>query len=259
MDKKIFFFDIDGTLAVKNIIPEDTKVALKKLQNLGHYVFICTGRPYIYAKNYFEKYVDGYICANGRYITYKDEILLDQPLTLKQIEYFIKGFDKLNCGYNFNGSNVGFARRIDAGKLLAMQKDFKNDYYLVDFKIKDISAHIFDVHFTDDTHYQMIVEYFKDEVIFNEHFGHNSADATIIGYDKGIGIEKLLNILNIDKENSYAFGDGYNDICMFKAVAHPIAMANGVDAAKEASEYITADVFEGGIYQALCHYNIIDS
>ena len=28
MSKKIFFFDIDGTLAVKNIIPEDTKEAL---------------------------------------------------------------------------------------------------------------------------------------------------------------------------------------------------------------------------------------
>ena len=40
MSKKIFFFDIDGTLAVKNIIPEDTKEALRKLQNLGHYVFI---------------------------------------------------------------------------------------------------------------------------------------------------------------------------------------------------------------------------
>lgn len=46
MSKKIFFFDIDGTLAVKNIIPEDTKEALRKLQNLGHYVFICTGSRY---------------------------------------------------------------------------------------------------------------------------------------------------------------------------------------------------------------------
>ena len=55
MSKKIFFFDIDGTLAVKNIIPEDKKQLLRKLQNLGHYVFICTGRPYIYAKYHFEK------------------------------------------------------------------------------------------------------------------------------------------------------------------------------------------------------------
>ena len=31
MSKKIFFFDIDGTLAVKNIIPEDTKEAFKKV------------------------------------------------------------------------------------------------------------------------------------------------------------------------------------------------------------------------------------
>lgn len=258
MIKKIFFFDIDGTLAVKNIMPEDTKAALKKLQNLGHYVFICTGRPYIYAKYHFEKYVNGFICANGRYIVYKNEILLNEPLTSMQIEHFIKVFDKLNCGYNFNGIDLGYAKRIEPNKLADMQKDYEYDYYIEDFKPEDIFAYMFDVHFENELHYQQIVAYLKDEVIFNEHFGHNSADATIIGYDKGIGIKKLLTILNIKKENSYAFGDGFNDVCMFKAVGHPIAMKNGVEAAKKASEYITADIFDGGIYKALLHYGIID-
>lgn len=257
MIKKIFFFDIDGTLAVKNVIPEDTKAALKKLQALGHYVFICTGRPYIYAKYHFEKYVNGFICANGRYIIYKNKVLLNEPLTKGQIKYFIEAFDRLNCGYSFNGIDLGYARRIESDKLADMQKDYEHDYYIEDFKLEDIFAYMFDVHFENDSHYQKIVDYFKDEVVFNEHFGHNSADATIIGYDKGIGIKKLLKILNIEKENSYAFGDGFNDVCMFEAVGHPVAMKNGVEAAKKASEYITADVFDGGIYKALCHYKII--
>lgn len=82
--------------------------------------------------------------------------------------------------------------------------------------------------------------------------------ATIIGYDKGIGIKKLLTILKIERDNSYAFGDGFNDVCMFKVVGHPIAMGNGVDVAKEASEYITSDIYDGGIYKALLHYGIIE-
>ena len=258
MSKKIFFFDIDGTLALKNIIPEDTKEALRKLQNLGHYVFICTGRPYIYAKYHFEKYVDGFICANGRYIVYKEEVLLDEPLTRKQVSYFVDSFDKLECGYNFNGVNLGYAHGIDFNKLADMQTDYEHPYFIEDFKTEEIDAHMFDVHFNDQEHYQKIVSYLQDTVVLNEHFGHNSADATIIGYDKGIGIKKLLTILKIERDNSYAFGDGFNDVCMFKVVGHPIAMGNGVDVAKEASEYITSDIYDGGIYKALLHYGIIE-
>ena len=47
-------------------------------------------------------------------------------------------------------------------------------------------------------------------------------------------------------------------MCMFKVVGHPIAMGNGVDVAKEASEYITSDIYDRGIYKALLHYGIIE-
>ena len=42
--KKIFFFDIDGTLAIHGVIPEGNLKALKLLQDQGHFTFICTGR-----------------------------------------------------------------------------------------------------------------------------------------------------------------------------------------------------------------------
>ena len=151
-----------------------------------------------------------------------------------------------------------FARGIDFNKLADMQTDYEHPYFIEDFKTEEIDAHMFDVHFNDQEHYQKIVSYLQDTVVLNEHFGHNSADATIIGYDKGIGIKKLLTILKIERDNSYAFGDGFNDVCMFKVVGHPIAMGNGVDVAKEASEYITSDIYDGGIYKALLHYGIIE-
>ena len=172
---------------------------------------------------------------------YKEEVLLDEPLTRKQVSYFVDSFDKLECGYNFNGVNLGYAHGIDFNKLADMQTDYEHPYFIEDFKTEEIDAHMFDVHFNDQEHYQKIVSYLQDTVVLNEHFGHNSADATIIGYD-----------------NSYAFGDGFNDVCMFKVVGHPIAMGNGVDVAKEASEYITSDIYDGGIYKALLHYGIIE-
>ena len=47
MDKKYFFFDIDGTLTdlnTKKIIPS-AQEAVNKLQDAGHFVSICTSPP----------------------------------------------------------------------------------------------------------------------------------------------------------------------------------------------------------------------
>ena len=49
--KKIFFFDIDGTLAIHGVIPESNLKALQLLKEQGHYTFICTGRSPFYAQN----------------------------------------------------------------------------------------------------------------------------------------------------------------------------------------------------------------
>ena len=46
---KALFFDIDGTLIDPNIgimhVPESVKTELQRLKNLGHKLFIATGRP----------------------------------------------------------------------------------------------------------------------------------------------------------------------------------------------------------------------
>ena len=52
MNKKYFFFDVDGTLTVsdpstqKTVVPESTRQALKQLKENGHFVSIATGRAH---------------------------------------------------------------------------------------------------------------------------------------------------------------------------------------------------------------------
>lgn len=41
---KIFFFDIDGTLAIHHHIPKSNLEALQLLKDKGYLTFICTGR-----------------------------------------------------------------------------------------------------------------------------------------------------------------------------------------------------------------------
>ena len=59
MNKKYFFFDIDGTLTDRKtgkIVPS-AQVALNELQKAGHFVAIATGRAHYKARNLWKVWV----------------------------------------------------------------------------------------------------------------------------------------------------------------------------------------------------------
>ena len=59
MDKKYFFFDIDGTLTNKETgeIVESAKMTIQQLQAQGHFVCIATGRAYYKTKEFAKRWV----------------------------------------------------------------------------------------------------------------------------------------------------------------------------------------------------------
>lgn len=77
------------------------------------------------------------------------------------------------------------------------------------------------------------------------------------GFSKASGIRFVCEKLGIAHENTYAFGDSVNDVEMLKYVAHGIAMGNGTEEAKQASDYVTDDIHENGIYNACRHFSLI--
>ena len=54
-----------------------------------------------------------------------------------------------------------------------------------------------------------------------------------------------------------AFGDDTNDIPMFNIVKYGICMGNGNQEAKKHAFYITSNIEEDGIKNALEHFNVI--
>ena len=54
-----------------------------------------------------------------------------------------------------------------------------------------------------------------------------------------------------------AFGDGGNDIPMLRAAGTGIAMSGAWYVIKNYADYVTDDVEEDGIYNALAHFGII--
>ncbi len=64
---------------------------------------------------------------------------------------------------------------------------------------------------------------------------------------KATGILKVLDFLDIPIENSYAFGDGKNDIEMLSTVGCGIAMGNAEDYVKEHAKEVTDTVQNDGV------------
>jgi Cof subfamily protein (haloacid dehalogenase superfamily) len=75
----------------------------------------------------------------------------------------------------------------------------------------------------------------------------------ISNYDvhKGTTVKKLQESLNISKQETIAFGDGYNDLELFKEAGITFAMKNGYEEVKEAADFITKTNEENGVLRSI--------
>ena len=242
----ICFFDIDGTLANGLEVPLSAQEAIRELRNRGHLVFICTGRSLHYVRKHFSSYADGFICFNGRYAVIGEEVLYDCPLKQEEIRMITSVLDEKEAGYIFFNNVTDY------------MGGYLSDTY-IPLNPKGAPIYNFNVFFHDTDHFHAIEDALRGLVIFNPHGDAPHADATILGSDKGDAIREVLKKLNIRKEDAYAFGDGSNDVCMMQAVAHGIAMGNGLDILKEAASYITDEIGHDGVRNALVHFGLIES
>lgn len=71
-------------------------------------------------------------------------------------------------------------------------------------------------------------------------------DITAKNINKKLGLEKIIDMLSLNKEYSIAVGDGDNDKKMFQLVAHAVAMGNASEDVKKYANAITGTVYEDG-------------
>lgn len=252
--KKIFFFDIDGTLAIHGVIPKSNLKALQLLKEQGHYTFICTGRSPFYAQNLFADLVDGLITCNGRYILYHGQKLHGEAFSKEELYSYQEKIKKLGAGAMFVSDDVAIPYLLDKKQIQEIQKEYGKHH--IQLLSQDLSFYTFDLFYHSLSKRDELIEAFAGELVINDHGGHGSCDCSTIGFDKGNGIAYLLNYFHIDKADAYAFGDGYNDQAMFREVGHAIAMGNAVEELKQKATYITDSIDNDGIIKALIHEGI---
>ena len=77
------------------------------------------------------------------------------------------------------------------------------------------------------------------------------------GISKGNALKRLMEEEGVRPEEVLAFGDGENDISLFRAVSHSIAMGNAEDYVKEHATDVTGTNNEDGIVMALEKYGVL--
>lgn len=83
------------------------------------------------------------------------------------------------------------------------------------------------------------------------------ADVNPQGQSKRVGVDIFCEQLGIDPAATVAFGDGGNDVTMLQHCGVGVAMGNAVDSLKEVADYVTDEVDQDGVYNALRHLGIL--
>ncbi|MFS0638023.1 Cof-type HAD-IIB family hydrolase [Mesobacillus foraminis] len=277
--QKIIFMDVDGTLVNDHgVVPDSAKLAVQKARQNGHLVFICTGRSKAELfKDIIDIGFDGIIGAAGGYIEAREQVLLHERVKKEDVQHLVQFFNQHgidfylesngglfasgNCKKHIQGiieklliENPGAREEIEKGLqpfhdcLIEGEVLIRDDINKISFLGSNLPIETINQEFSS-----------KFTVIPSTVplFGENSGELSVPGIHKATAIEKLIRHLNIKKENTFAYGDGMNDMEMLQYVQYGIAMGNAKAALKAAADNITDTHDEHGIYNSFKKYGLI--
>ena len=259
-------FDFDNTLLDHNTwkISDSSLTAIRKLKKNGYLTVLATGRNMHdrYSKLYIPKLkVDVMAHRNGNTIAEllpdgEEKLIMDHRMNRQLLERLITFSEKEHLTI---GACVGeedfftWPEKIyqhDLGYWGTSSRNFKDVRGLLDKNIAE-TAYIGDEAGADKLR-QAFPE--LEVLMFSRHDG---ADVFEKGYTKADALKVIIREFRIPEEETYAFGDSFNDIGMLQAVRHGIAMGNAVEEVRTAVDYVTDPIDQDGIYNALVHFGVI--
>lgn len=254
---KAAFFDIDGTLLShkSKSVPNSARTAIRKLQEAGIRCIVATGRQ----MQEMEKLpvadipFDGYITLNGQLLLDKDKnILFGTPITGKAKDYLIRLFTEKKMPallveekavyLNFEDERVYTVQEAISSAVPPLGAYTGAEIYQVCAYLAPGEEHL-------------LAEIAGECVMTRWHFG--GMDIIAKGGGKVTGIKRYLEESGIAPEETLAFGDGENDVEMLRFAGIGIAMGNAEEVTKRAADYITSDIDEDGIADALKYFGLL--
>ncbi len=264
MDKKIVFFDIDGTLVDNETheIPESTKEAIQIMRKRGHIAVINTGRTWGNVdKKIRDIGFDGYICGCGTYVFYHGQWLLKSSLPHTLCIETVENFRKWNIPAFYEGFD-GMYFDTEAGwiddNIRLIKKTIGERAKEIPKEVSetDLNFDKFCLYFVSQSDKEKAMEWMEQYFCCIKR-EHGMMEIVPKGYSKATGIEYIRKQLQIPIENCYAIGDSMNDLPMLQAVPNSIVMGEAPEELVKICMFQTKKVMEDGIFFALRQYGLI--
>nr|WP_307992807.1 HAD family hydrolase [uncultured Niameybacter sp.] len=259
---KAIFFDIDGTLinCFKGLMDLTPKVkdAIRDLQARGHYVFIATGRPYAFLSEAILNFgFDGFILTNGAQVIINNENLYTEAMDKKFVKDAVEEFEKLNIQYILEDAYYSYMKE-EYEEFYAFYEGLGISRKLIKgkYNLEEINVQKIEVRCPNKEAEEKCLNFIQQhpEYDYWHSIHHMSFEIYPRSNTKATGILKALKHLNISIEESYAFGDGKNDIEMLETVGCGIAMGNALDEVKQYAKEVTDTVDEDGVATGIEKY-----
>lgn len=253
MKKKYCFFDIDNTLGldISAIIPADTLYCLRRLRQQGHFIAIATGRLQHDAYEFATRYdIHSLVADGGNSITIDDKLLFMEGLPLDNCKALLHDLTDKHIPWAVVTDNtLNRYTPYDTFPCSDPKNYMKTVVQPVDIDALSVVYKITYAAPTDGSIPATAHDLPYLTYLDNTHL--------VEPMDKSKGIFAMMEQLHADPSDVIVFGDGLNDITMFRKPFYSVAMGNAKPELKAVADYITDDNDKGGILHACMHLELL--
>lgn len=261
MNRKILFFDVDGTIVTSDhVVPESARVALKRAQSAGHILIINTGRPFRHIEPQIRALgFDGYICSIGGHILLNGKDLLyrtiphEESARIRDLGY--------ECGMDmlFESEQGVWMDERCTSPIARHEFAWLTSIGVPGFTNTDTPDFAFDKFVCwpqEIADPERFVNVFSDRLDFIGR-EHSMREVILKGLSKAGGMKTVMQHLGFRPEDSFAFGDGPNDLPMLREAGTSVLMGNAPEFLRKEADYVTDPITENGLALALEHFGLI--
>lgn len=253
---KFIATDMDGTLLnSNNEIHADFYPMFQSLKEKDIIFAAASGRQYYNLLERFKDIKDDmmFIAENGTFVVYKGKELIVNSLEKNIAKELIEiGRTIPNSYVILCGKNSTYIESHDE-RLIKQTAKYYERYKIVE-NLTSIDDDILKVTICDfngsENNSNNYFDEYRDKVQITVS-GEIWLDMVAKGINKGVAINEIQNLLNIDYKETMVFGDYLNDLEMMSSAYHSYAMANAHDTLKKAARFIAKSNDENGVIQAI--------
>lgn len=261
---KLIAIDIDGTLLNSHHqLTDEVKVALKKAEEKGVKIVLCTGRPLTGVQDLIEE-LD--LFGENDYVVTYNGSLIQKTKTKEIVSKFELTYDdylaidtlarKLNVHLHTETADTMYTSNRDISRYTVLES------YLVNMPLKfrtqdemNAELNILKMMMIDEPEILERIPPLIPAEFYEQYTIVKSAPYFLEflnkKVNKGAAVKRLAEQLNIQPSEVMALGDNENDLPMIEYAGIGIAMANATENVKKAASFITTSNDEHGVAVAI--------